>query len=56
MVNYVILSVYIGLKNLELDLEFIFHKNPYLTVTFMLNHRTGIKAIRPQLARLNLRS
>ena len=37
MINYVTLSVYIGLletsvKNLELNLELIFLKNPYLTV------------------------
>ena len=38
-------------KNLELNLEFIFNKNPYLTVlvTLMLNHITGINAIKPNL-------
>ena len=48
------------LENLELNLEFIFNKNPYLSVvlvTLMLNHLTGIKAIRPQSAgHLNMRS
>ena len=34
-------------KNLDLNIEFIFNKNPCLTVlvTLMLNHITGIKAI-----------
>ena len=38
-------------KNLELNLEFIFNKNPYLTVlvTLMLNHITGINVIKPNL-------
>ena len=44
-------------KNLELNLELIFTKNPYVTVVITdLNRITGIKAIRPQLAVLNLRS
>ena len=44
-------------KNLELNLELIFTKNRYVAVVISdLNHITGIKGIRPQLAVLNLRS
>ena len=46
-------------KNLELNLELVFTKDPYLNVvlvTLMLNQETGMKPIRPQLAGLNLKS
>ena len=47
-------------KNLGLNLEFTFDKNPYLTLVVgdfnAKNHITGTKTIKPQLVGLNLRS
>ena len=46
-------------ENLELNLELVFTKNPYLTIVigdFNLKLHNSIHTIRPQLAGLNVRS